>query len=144
MIGLLASLVDGLLVGSVYGLAAMGISLIWGVMDVINLTHGAMIVAGMFGLYLLVNDLGVPVYATLPPVFIGGLLVGVALYWIAVHRMIGRPPLMSLLSTFSVNLVLIGLGTANGARYCLTCRCRCPASASGATPFPARTSWPLC
>src|SRR5262249_46740589 len=112
MIGLLASLLDGLLVGSVYGLAAMGISLIWGVMDVINLTHGTMIVAGMFALYLLVNDLGVPVYLTLPPILIGGLLFGIALYWIAVHRLIGRPPLMSLLSTFSVNLVLVGLGTA--------------------------------
>jgi len=33
-------------------------------------------------------------------------------YWIAVHRMIGRPPLMSLLSTFAMNMVLIGLGTA--------------------------------
>jgi len=112
MIGLFASLLDGLLVGSVYGLAAMGISLIWGVMDVINLTHGAMIVAGMFALYLLADGAGVPVYATLPPILIGGLFVGVALYWIAVHRMIGRPPLMSLLSTFSINLVLIGLGTA--------------------------------
>lgn len=112
MIGLLASLVDGLLVGSVYGLAAMGISLIWGVMDVINLTHGAMIVAGMFSLYLMVDFLGVPVYLTLPPILIGGLIVGIALYWIAVHRMIGQPPLMSLLSTFAVNLVLIGLGTA--------------------------------
>jgi branched-chain amino acid transport system permease protein len=112
MIGLLASLVDGLLVGSVYGLAAMGISLIWGVMDVINLTHGAMIVAGMFSLYLMVDFLGVPVYLTLPPIFIGGLFVGIGLYWLAVHRMIGQPPLMSLLSTFSVNLVLIGLGTA--------------------------------
>ena len=112
MIGLLASLVDGLLVGSVYGLAAMGISLIWGLMDVINLTHGAMIVAGMFSLYLMVDFLGVPVYLTLPPILIGGLIVGIALYWIAVHRMIGQPPLMSLLSTFAVNLVLIGLGTA--------------------------------
>jgi len=112
MIGLLASLLDGILVGAVYGLAAMGITLIWGVMDVINLTHGAMIVAGMFGVYLLVGTLGVPVYATLPIVLVGGFLAGVALYWIAVHRVIGQPPLMSLLSTFSVNLVLIGLGTA--------------------------------
>ena len=39
-------------------------------------------------------------------------MVGVALYWVAIHRMVGRPPLMSLLSTFSVNLVLVGLGTA--------------------------------
>jgi len=136
MIGLLASLLDGLLVGSVYGLAAMGISLIWGVMDVINLTHGAMIVAGMFALYLLVNDLGVPVYAALPPVLVGGLLVGVALYWVAVHRMIGRPPLMSLLSTFSVNLVLIGLGTAEWGTVLFNVPISLPGFSIGRYTFP--------
>jgi branched-chain amino acid transport system permease protein len=112
MLGILASIIDGVLVGLVYGLAAMGLTLIWGVMDVINLTHGAMIVAGMFGLFLLTNALGVSAYVTLLPVLIGGFFVGIALYWIAIHRMVGRPPLMSLLSTFSVNLVLIGVGTA--------------------------------
>jgi branched-subunit amino acid ABC-type transport system permease component len=111
MLGILASIIDGLLVGLVYGLAAMGLTLIWGVMDVINLTHGTMVVAGMFALYFLVNALGVPPYLALPPVLVGGFIVGVALYWLAVHRMIGRPPLMSLLSTFAVNLVLIGVGT---------------------------------
>ena len=112
MMGILASIIDGVLVGLVYGLAAMGLTLIWGVMDVINLTHGAMIVAGMLALYLLTNWLGVSPYAALPPVLIGGFFVGILLYWIAIHRMIGRPPLMSLLSTFAVNLVLIGVGTA--------------------------------
>jgi branched-subunit amino acid ABC-type transport system permease component len=112
MMGILASLFDGILVGAVYGLAAMGITLIWGVMDVINLTHGTMIVVGMFGVYLLAGAAGVPVYATLPLILIGGFFAGVAMYWIAVHRLVGQPPLMSLLSTFSVNLVLIGLGTA--------------------------------
>jgi len=112
MLGILASVIDGVLVGLVYGLAAMGLTLIWGVMDVINLTHGAMIVAGMFAVFLLANAFGISAYYTLPPVLIGGFLVGVLLYWIAVHRMVGRPPLMSLLSTFSVNLVLIGVGTA--------------------------------
>ena len=112
MFGILASIIDGVLVGLVYGLAAMGLTLIWGVMDVINLTHGAMIVAGMMALYLLANALGISPYLTLPPVLIAGFFVGVALYWIAIHRMVGRPPLMSLLSTFSVNLILIGVGTA--------------------------------
>jgi branched-subunit amino acid ABC-type transport system permease component len=112
MFGIIASIIDGVLVGLVYGLSAMGLTLIWGVMDVINLTHGTMIVAGMMALYLLTSALGVPPYATLLPVLAAGFLVGVALYWIAVHRMIGRPPLMSLLSTFAVNLVLIGIGTA--------------------------------
>jgi branched-chain amino acid transport system permease protein len=101
MLGLLASVLDGVLIGAVYGLAAMGIT-----------THGAMIVAGMFGVYLLSGPAGMPVYATLPIVLVGGFLIGVALYWISVHRVIGQPPLMSLLSTFSVNLVLIGVGTA--------------------------------
>ncbi len=81
-------------------------------MDVINLTHGTMVVAGMMGLYLLVSALGISPYFTLPPVLIGGFFVGVALYWIAIQRMVGRPPLMSLLSTFAVNLILIGVGTA--------------------------------
>ncbi len=112
MLGILASIIDGVLVGLVYGLAAMGLTLIWGVMDVINLTHGAMVVAGMMALYLLASALGVSPYLTLPPVLIGGFFVGVALYWIAIHRMVGRPPLMSLLSTFAVNLILIGVGTA--------------------------------
>jgi branched-subunit amino acid ABC-type transport system permease component len=112
MIGIFASIIDGVLVGSVYGLAAMGLTLIWGVMDVVNLTHGTMIVAGMFALYVLTNALGVSPYVTLVPIFVLGLLVGGVMYWVAVHRVIGRPPLMSLLSTFAVNLVLIGVGTA--------------------------------
>jgi branched-chain amino acid transport system permease protein len=112
MLGILASIIDGVLVGLVYGLAAMGLTLIWGVMDVINLTHGTMIVAGMFALYLLTSALGVSAYAALAPVLVGGFLVGTLLYWVAIHRMVGRPPLMSLLSTFSVNLILIGVGTA--------------------------------
>ena len=112
MYGLVASIIDGVLVGSVYGLAAMGLTLIWGVMDVINLTHGSLIVAGMFALYLLTEALGLSPYWAMPPVLVGGFIVGLALYWIAVHRMVGQPPLMSLLSTFAVNLVLLGLGTA--------------------------------
>jgi branched-subunit amino acid ABC-type transport system permease component len=112
MVGILASIIDGVLVGSVYGLAAMGLTLIWGVMDVINLTHGAMIVAGMFGLFYLTSALGAPAYAAIPPILVAGFLAGVCLYWIAVHRVIGRPALMSLLATFAANMVLIGLGTA--------------------------------
>jgi branched-subunit amino acid ABC-type transport system permease component len=90
----------------------MGLTLIWGVMKVINLAHGAIIVLGMFLLYLLATSLGLPPYGALPVMIVFGFCFGVALYWTAVHRMIGRAELMSLLSTFAVNMVLIGLGTA--------------------------------
>lgn len=112
MSGILASMIDGLLVGSVYGLAAMGLSLIWGVMDVINLTHGAMIALGMFGMYLLVGLLSTNAYALLIPVILLGMLLGLLVYWLSVHWVVGRSILMSLLSTFAVNMMIIGIGTA--------------------------------
>ena len=112
MSGILASMIDGLLIGSVYGLAAMGLSLIWGVMDVINLTHGAVIALGMFGMYILFTAFPVNAYLLLLPIIVAGLLLGLIIYWISVHRVIGRSQLSSLLSTFAVNMMIIGIGTA--------------------------------
>jgi branched-subunit amino acid ABC-type transport system permease component len=111
MFGVLASMFDGLLVGCVYGLAAMGLSLVWGVMNVINLAHGVMIAFGMFAVYFLFSGFGGNPYLLLLPTLIAGFICGVVIYWIAVHRVIGRPILTSLLSTFAVNMILVGLGT---------------------------------
>ncbi len=112
MSGILASMIDGLLVGSVYGLAAMGLSLIWGVMNVINLTHGAMIALGMFGMYMLFTAFAANAYLLVLPIIGAGFLLGVLVYWMAVHWGGGRAELMSLLSTFAVNMMVIGIGTA--------------------------------
>jgi branched-chain amino acid transport system permease protein len=136
MLGIIASIIDGVLVGLVYGLAAMGLTLIWGVMGVINLTHGTMIVAGMLALYLLTSALGISAYAMLPPVLIGGFFAGMLLYSVAVHRMVGRPPLMSLLSTFSVNLMLIGVGTAVWGTALFNVEVSVPGVSMGRYTFP--------
>ena len=112
MSGVLASMIDGVLVGSVYGLAAMGLSLIWGVMDVINLTHGAMIALGMFCMYLLFSASHINAYLLLLPTIGLGLILGLVVYWMSVHWVVGRSMLMSLLSTFAVNMIIIGVGTA--------------------------------
>ena len=108
---LIASLVDGLLIGFVYGVAAMGLTLIWGVVRVINLAHGAIIALGMFGLYFMVRVLGLNPYLALPFVAVGGLASGYVIYVVAVHRVIGAPPLSSLLATFAVNMIIIGTAT---------------------------------
>lgn len=105
-------MIDGLLIGSVYGLAAMGLSLIWGVMDVINLTHGAIIALGMFAMYLLFTALHLNAYLLLLPIIAMGLVFGTLVYWTSVHWVIGRSQLSSLLSTFAVNMIIIGAGTA--------------------------------
>jgi branched-subunit amino acid ABC-type transport system permease component len=109
---LLASLVDGLLIGLVYGVAAMGLTLIWGVMRVINLAHGPIIALAMFGVYLLFNGLGLHPYLALIVVAGLGLLFGLLIYAVAVHRVINAPHLSTLLATFAVNMIIIGVGTA--------------------------------
>lgn len=109
---LLASLVDGILLGFVYGIAAMGLTLIWGVMNVINLSHGSIIALGMFGVYLTFTAWGLNPYLALILVALAGLVAGVLIYAIAVHRVLHAPHLSTLLATFSVNMVIIGVGTA--------------------------------
>ncbi len=109
---LLASLPDGVLLGFVYGVAAMGLTLIWGVMDVINLSHGSIISLGMFGTFFIFVKMGINPYLGLIPVAILGLLLGIVIYFIAVHRIIDAPHLSSLLATFSVNMIIIGVATA--------------------------------
>ncbi len=108
----IASLVDGLLIGFVYGIAAMGLSLIWGVMDVINLAHSPIMALGMFGVYLLFSSFNMNPYAALVLIAAIGLVGGYIIYYIAIHRVLSAPPLSTLLSTYAVNMILIGLGTA--------------------------------
>ncbi len=109
---LVASLADGLLLGFIYGIAAMGLSLIWGVMNVVNLSHGPVIALGMFGVYLAFTGLGLNPYLALPLVALAGLLLGILIYAVAVHRVLNAPHLSTLLATFSVNMIIIGIGTA--------------------------------
>src|SRR5699024_7452042 len=109
---LIASVINGLLIGAIYGLAAIGLTLIFGVMNVINLMHGATIAVVICALYLLVTAACLNSYFAIVPVFIGGFIFVVAVYWIAVHLVIVSSDLMTLLATFAVNMILIGVGTA--------------------------------
>jgi branched-subunit amino acid ABC-type transport system permease component len=108
----LAFLVDGLLIGFVFGIAAMGLTLIWGVMNVINLSHGPIIALGMFGVYLAFTQLGLNPYLGLVLVAAIGLLLGMLIYVVAIHRVLDAPHLSTLLATFAVSMIIIGVGTA--------------------------------
>ncbi len=108
---LLASSIDGLMLGFVYGVAAMGLSLIFGVMRVVNLAHGAVMALGMFALYLMSSQWGINPYLALVVVLGLGIALGVAMYFIAIHRVINAPELATLLAAFAVDLIIIGLGT---------------------------------
>jgi branched-chain amino acid transport system permease protein len=109
---LINSLTDGFLLGFVYGLAAMGLSLIWGVMSVINLAHGPVITVGMLTTYLLFVHFGLNPYLGMLVVAGVGLGLGLVIYVTAVHRVISAPHLSSLLATFAVNMIILGIFNA--------------------------------
>jgi branched-subunit amino acid ABC-type transport system permease component len=108
---LLASSIDGLMLGFVYGIAAMGLTLIFGVMRVINLAHGPIIALGMFAVYLLTTQLGLNPYVAIPITVVLGLVFGMVMYFVVVNRVINEAELTTLLATFAVSLIIIGLGT---------------------------------
>ena len=78
---LVQQLVLGLLVGGLYGLAAAGLSLVFGVLKVLNVAHGELIMLGGYGAFWLWALLGFDPLLALPLVVAGALAFGVLLYW---------------------------------------------------------------
>ena len=109
---LIPSAIDGLMLGFVYGLAALGLTLIFGVMRVINLSHGPVIALGMYVVYVLFTSFGINPYLGIAVSLLFGLVFGVVEYLIAVDRVINAPELTTLLATFSVNLMIVGIATS--------------------------------
>src|SRR5947207_9564196 len=76
----LQQLVLGVLIGGLYGLAAAGLGLVFGVLKVLNVAHGDLIMLGGYGAFWVVSLLGLDPFASLVLVVPGALLFGVALY----------------------------------------------------------------
>ncbi len=103
---LMGNLIQGLILGAIYGMATMGLSLIFGVLKVVNVGHGAFMMVGAFITLWMFNSLGVmPVFA-IPLTFIMGMLLGFIFYYSSIRRLIKGPELASLLATFSFGIIL--------------------------------------
>ncbi len=105
------AILSGILLGLLYGLAAVGLNLIWGVMNVINLSHGAFIALGMFSSYFIAHYLHISPFLGVILVLGFGIIIGMITYLISLHRIISAPELSTLLATYSVSLIIIGIGT---------------------------------
>ena len=65
---ILAAVLNGLMTGSVYALIALGLTLVYGVLHIINFAHGAMLTAAMFAVYVAQTMLGIDPYVALVPI----------------------------------------------------------------------------
>lgn len=103
---LAGNLVQGAVLGTVYGMATMGLSLIFGVLRVVNVGHGAFIMVGAFTSLVLFQHVHVaPVFAV-PVALLIGMGLGMIFYYTAIRRLLKGPELSSLLATFSFGVIL--------------------------------------
>jgi branched-chain amino acid transport system permease protein len=76
---LFPSVLNGLTTGAVYALVALGLTLIYGVLHIINFAHGAALMVALYAVYLLKTQLGIDPYLALPIVVGGMFVLGYAL-----------------------------------------------------------------
>jgi branched-chain amino acid transport system permease protein len=103
------AIVDGILVGGVYALMAVGLTLIFGVLDIINIAQGILVILGAYLSYSLSTrahiDLFVGLLITVPAMF----AIGVVIHWAFIQRLRGNERTsMTLLVTYAVALIIEG------------------------------------
>lgn len=106
---LIQTIILGLLIGGVYALMASGLTLIFGVMTIINVAHGAFLIASALITWELWATTGldplIAAFVTTPLMFAAGYVV----YKLLIERVRGSPPSMTVLLTFGLALVIEGV-----------------------------------
>ena len=100
-------LVDGLLIGSIFAIAAYGLALVWGVMNVKNLAQGDFVIMGGYITFTLSESpIGLHPLLSIPIVFVIMFAFGWVLYHTIIRRVIERDLFTSLLATFGLAIVI--------------------------------------
>jgi len=99
----------GLINGAFYALLSLGLAVIFGLLNVINFTHGAQYMMGAFGAWMLLNWLGVPFWVSLVivPILVG--IFGMVLERLFLKKLYHLDHLYGLLLTFGMALIIEGL-----------------------------------
>jgi branched-chain amino acid transport system permease protein len=100
------AIVQGVFLGGLYALFACGLSLMFGVMRIINLAHGDLAVVGAFGVWMVATQWHVSPFIALLPVLPAMLLLGYILHRTMLARSLRSGPLTPLLTTFGLAIVI--------------------------------------
>jgi branched-chain amino acid transport system permease protein len=106
---LVSSLAAGILIGMVLALMALGLTIIFGVMDIVNFAHGEFLMIGMYTGLLTAQSTGMDPLLTLPVAAAVGFLLGIICYFGFVKFLLRGPMVAQLLGTFGLMLFLRNL-----------------------------------
>ncbi|TGQ37374.1 MULTISPECIES: branched-chain amino acid ABC transporter permease [unclassified Mesorhizobium] len=105
--GLLAQiLINGVFLGGLYAIMALGLALVWGVLNIVNLAHGAFIMLGAYLSWYLYAGLGIDPFLGLPINAVVMFMVGYALQRGLLNLVVRAPMFNTLLITFGLEVVL--------------------------------------
>ena len=99
-------LLNGVLLGGLYGLMALGMALVWGVLNIVNLAHGAFVMLGGYCVYFIFTGLGIDPFAALPFAFLAIFVLGYLLQRYVLNLIVRSAQLNTLLITFGLDVVL--------------------------------------
>ena len=102
-------LVNWLLLGSLYAAVALGFSLVWGIMNIVNLAHGAFIIVGAYTAFWMYTQLHIDPYLGIPLTMAVLFVIGWIVQYVAINRVIRAPLLVTFLLTFGLNLLVADL-----------------------------------
>jgi len=99
-------LVNGVLLGGLYALMALGLALVWGVLRIVNLSHGAFIMLGAYACYYLFTGLGWDPFAALPVAMAAMFAFGYLVQRGVLNLVVRAPMFDTLLITFGLDVLL--------------------------------------
>ncbi|MFC5431934.1 branched-chain amino acid ABC transporter permease [Paraburkholderia denitrificans] len=99
-------LLNGVLQGGLFALMALGLSLVWGVLNIVNLAHGAFIMLGGYVVWVLYTQTGIDPFVLLPVAALALFVIGYAIQRGILNLVIRGPMFNTLLITFGLNVVL--------------------------------------
>ena len=106
---LLQVLLEGTFTGMIIALIAMGVSLIWGVMYIVNFAHGEILMLGMFISYYFSVKSGLDPLLCLPIAAVVMYCFGIVFYKVLIKRVMNAPMLSQLLLTYALSIVLVNV-----------------------------------
>jgi len=101
--------VNGVLLGGLYACMAIGFSIIWGVMNLINLAHGSMIVLGAYVTFFVGTQTGIDPFLTIPLAGALLFLVGYVLQSFLINLIVRSSIFMTLIFTFGLDMLMINI-----------------------------------
>lgn len=101
--------INGILLGGIYACVALGFSLVWGVMNIINVAHGAFLMLGAYVTYWAFTAWRLDPFLSIPLSVAALFAFGYAVQWGIINRIVRAPIFMTLVLTFGLDMLIVNL-----------------------------------